>query len=321
MIRSPARPRDDHLVRAALPLLIVGAVSFVVAYVVARDASHAAFGHLPLWGLFAAVGAVVTGGGATVIVAGRDDSEERPLYDPRRYILLPRDQYDRLVESSRAAPAAPPPPRSTPSPWIETEPARPASAPARPAAPPTAPRRAAAGPRTEFTPSPDFLPKVDDAIGEMEHLLEELRSESEREARILGVPDRAPPAPTSPPPPPPEAPRDRKTPRGAGTKAEVRAEPTPASSYLSRRDETPRPATPRPKAAAPRTPELETCTSCGRTLPASARTRPCAVCGGPMCAICLARARRAGTPETCPRCAVLLPESDEEDSPAPRRPR
>ncbi len=317
MRRTPVSPAEPPLWRAAFPLLVVGAASFVIAYLVARAASHAEFGHLPLWGFFAAIGAVITGGGVTVLVAGREaEPEERPpFYDPREYVLVPRARYERLVE--RTQPPEPAPRaafRSTQQPWSEEEStlprAPPAQSPRREA--PTA--RARSGSRPGFSPAPDFLPQVDAAIGEMEDLLKELREEGFQEARILGTTEprrreeaqeaRPPPAPPAPKPPASAAP---PSPARAARPAAGPAMSTPARPVAAAAPVAPR----RPKLE-PAAAELNTCLTCGKELAAPATAHRCSVCGGPMCSVCLGRARRAGHAGVCSRCAALLPKGDGE---------
>ena len=307
MHRTVSPPADGLLLRSALPLLIVGAASFVVAFVVARDAGHAGFGHLPLWALFGAIGAVVTGGGVTVLVAGHDPEEGRPFYDPREYVLVPKARYERLISSTPEAPAAAPPVRRSLPAWSESEPAPAPTPAAAPSVPVPAGRGGAPG-RTGFAPSPDFLPKVDEAIGEMEHLLDQLRQESDREARILGRPARVvlPDAPErrSAVPPPPT--------RASGSPPAAPRAAAPAVSAPARARAAPVSVPPSPRALVPSSPEPEACGTCGRSIPATARGRHCSVCGGPMCPACLIRAKRAGHPDVCSRCSPLLPTDPEE---------
>jgi hypothetical protein len=320
MNRSAADPAQDHLLRAALPLLIVGVVAFVASFVISRDASHADFGHLPLWGLFAAIGAVVTGGGVTVLVAGKDPEESRPFYDPREFVLVPRARYDRLVAGGGETNPSPPTPtsRHTPAPWSEAEPTTPIP-PTRPRAETPAPRRPVPSARTGFTPTPDFLPKVDEAIGEMEHLLEQLRQESDREARMLGRSERPSPGelPASSPPraPPPERPVTRPRPTVQGRVAAV-----PATSLPARSGGATPPVAPARRSVGPTLTELEVCATCGHSISLASRAGRCAVCGGPMCPACLVRAKRAGHSGVCSRCSELLPTADREaEAPASRQ--
>jgi len=333
MHRTPASSEEPPLWRAAFPLFAVAAVSFVVAYVVARDATHTAFGHLPLWGFFAAVGAVITGGGVTVLVAGRtaEPEERAPFYDPREYVLVPRARYEHLVAVAEPPEAEPEParapapaPRSTLPAWSEQEPMPTRPVRVRAPAPEAPTPRTRPSARTGFAPSPEFLPQVDAAIGEMEHLLEELREKGAQEARILGKPEPRPPpsrvegipptVPLLPPPPPPSPPRagPRATKAEAGTAAFPPLRPAGSSAPAIAS-----------KATKPDAPvaDLNTCITCGEALPVPARAHRCSVCGGPMCTACLGRARRAGHTGVCSRCASLLPTSDRDAAPgAPARP-
>lgn len=320
MNRTSFRSDESPLWRAALPLLLIGVAAFVVAFVVARDLNHAGFGRLPLWGLFAAAGAVVTGGGVTVLVAGREPEDATPFYDPRLYVLVPRERYDHLLErlASARVPAVARPAREGPSdaepPWSEAEPAprrgsRPPASTARPA-----PSRARAAPRSAFSPSPEFLPQVDAAIGEMEQLLSELREQGAQEARILGTePPRSAPRPASAPAAPLPATQGPRPPAG---RVPPPSAPSPAVSVSPRVSRAPVPSPPAPKAPDRSSAVLDACATCGHALPVPSKARRCSVCGGPLCAACLGRARRAGHPEVCSRCSALLPKSDREDRPA-----
>lgn len=318
-----SREPEDHetdapldrrgLVRAALPLLVVGAVAFAGAYIFSHGTSRLGVGHVPLWGLFAAIGVVVSGGGVTVLLAGQaSDETAEPFYDPRDYVLLRRDEYAELVSDRPHEPMVAVPARvptwSETEDDLETEPSPPEEPPART--------------RPAIEPSPVFTAKVDEAIDEMEQLLGELREQRRVEGRVdapdpVLTPAPAPPAPVivrSPPPAPPPSPSASPRPRAAAAAIPAVAPPRESPARPSTavapalRATGPSPAQPKVQVSA------GICSSCGRRVAVSSRTHKCTVCGGPICSDCVVRARKDGHPEVCTVCAQLLPKSDRDDA-------
>ena len=285
---SATRPPAWHdRIRAALPLFLIGAASFAVSYLSFRMIVEGP-GHLPVWSLFTATGAILCAGGTAVVVAGGEATgEESPFFDVERFVLLPREEYEALRGRTLSSvdEDAPRADRSRAPPATEI-----------PIVPP-----GAVGSETrdwdESPPSPEAPTRIRSA-GDLDQALREV------ESVLASLTDSTAPArPTTP------------TARGT-TPGTAPATPAGGSTSLSRdsvRGHSPAPRGPRESAT-----EAGVCTSCGARIEQVASARHCSACDEPLCVACAARSDWEGHAELCPRCHGLLALSHASDDPPDR---
>jgi len=259
---------------AALPLFVIAAVSFGVSFLLFHAVAEGP-GRLPFWTLFSATGGILAIGGTVVAVAGGDEpGETSPLYDAERFVLLPKEEYERL-RSTGASPAFAP----TPSASLTQ-------------APPSVPVGAmggAAATSAEWSEEPAAPPGHIRTTSDLESALNEVESV----LASLATPTESTPAGRTAEASPlrrPLSPTDR-----AVAPESASARPTPARGGTTER---PGSAT----SAASR----GICTSCGIRIPNATKAVRCHACDEPLCVACAARADWQGHADLCPRCHGLL---------------
>lgn len=298
----------------AMPLLVVGAASFAVSYLLLHTAAGLGASHLPVWALFTASGAVVLGGGLAVIVAGGDEPEAP--FETEDTVVLSRAEYERLREAAETAPDwVEPAPSSSPA----APPPEAAPAPARPSAPATAPGLAGAvgsePPWSEASVQP--RPEPAPATPPTEPLPIPTAAPDPAPEKVQPAPDPRPVLPPSveetiremtaaldslvAPPNLPTRPGTKGSPPQEPGERSAIANP-PSLGGLGPR--TPRP---RPRGLS------SACTTCGSRI-ADVRGAPrCQVCEEPLCSTCRLRAEWEHHPELCARCHGLIALSENEE--------
>ncbi len=297
-----------------MPLLIVGAASFAVSYLLFHTAAGLGASHLPVWALFTASGAVVLGGGLAVIVAGGDEPEAP--FEAEDTVVLSRAEYERLREAadtlpdweepaSSVAPAAPTPEPALPPAHIPATAAAPVAIGAPGSEPPWS--EALARPRPEPTtetapPEPVPTPTVAPAP----------------------VPERVLPAPERPPALPPSV---EETIREMTAALDSLVAPPNQTTRPTAKGSIPRELAERstvvnstiPGGLGPRTPRprprglSSACTTCGSRIEDVRGAPRCQVCEEPLCSSCRLRAEWEHHPELCARCHGLIALSENEE--------
>lgn len=269
--RAAVPPGWRSRLPAALPLFLVGAFSFAVSFLAFRMIVEGP-GHLPVWSLFTATGAILCAGGAAVVVAGGEGpDEESPFFDAERFVLVPRTEYEELRSRS------PPPPRAaqragSPSPTMPV---------------PTVPAGASRSADRSWDEGPGGVeaPARIRSAGDLDKALREVES-------VLASLTESPP----PNAPTPEAPRP-VAPAGSPRSRTARVPPSTGLAAAA-------------PSAARRAPDVVAaagvCTSCGARIENALSARHCSACDEPMCVACAARADWEGHAELCPRCHGLL---------------
>ena len=271
--------------RPALPLFVIAAVSFGVSLLLFRSVSEGP-GHLPIWTLFSATGVILAMGGTAVVVAGGDESvEPTPFYDTDRFVLLPKEEYERLRSPLTAASSSFEATSASPLPEAPIVPEG--------AMGPTTP------PAAEWSEEPTAPPEhirttseLELALNEVESVLASLASPAEsatgsRSAEVSPLRRPVPPAERTTPS---ESPTNSLPPGGVGSPTHQTVVPPAASRGI--------------------------CTSCGMRIPNASKAVRCHACDEPLCVACAARADWEGHADLCPRCHGLLVLSrDAEDAP------
>jgi len=120
-VRRPANPKQTRRTRlnfeGAFPLLLVGSALLCYAAILANQEIASKGTHLPLWGLFGAVGSVIAGAGiySTFFVP----SEVPPLDLSKQWVTVPKAEWEALH--------APPAQRSGTPPVVARPAVRPSS--------------------------------------------------------------------------------------------------------------------------------------------------------------------------------------------------
>jgi len=109
--------RRSRNFEGALPLLLIGSALLCYAAVLANEELGSKSAHLPLWGLFGAVGAVIAGAGiySTFFVP----SEAKALDLPKDWVTIPKAEWEALRASQ---PTVAPPPSPLPAPPVVAHP-------------------------------------------------------------------------------------------------------------------------------------------------------------------------------------------------------
>ncbi len=109
---APGSGRRPLNLEGAFPLLLIGSALLCYAAVLANEELSSGSGHLPLWGLFGGVGAVIAGAGiySTFLVPAK-----APVSDlSKDWVTIPKAEWEALRASRPTVGPPPSPPRAPP---------------------------------------------------------------------------------------------------------------------------------------------------------------------------------------------------------------
>jgi predicted RNA-binding Zn-ribbon protein involved in translation (DUF1610 family) len=287
-LESPPTGRQGVL--AALPLLLFAVGAFLLAVFFFKSGAELGSTQAPLWSLFAALGAVTTGGGVAVVGVGWVEGAEpvvaevqssttnppRPSTPPQSISLpLARPIYAE-DEGASQPPVTPPPYRAVPIlPAPRGTPIGVPSVTGPSSAPPPTPAR------FERTGT-----EMERALVEMQATLEDIAAEGRQKAskpetsnRRSTSPDLLTETPASNPPP------------GRATRPPTR----PIAPAVPERT----PILPTHPASVPG------CVSCGARIENDTDARPCVECGHRLCWMCELKTLEEGRYLVCDKCSIL----------------
>jgi hypothetical protein len=287
-VRSEAPLTWRQRVLAALPLLLFSVGAFLLAIFFFTSGAELGATQAPLWSLFAALGAVTSGGGVAIFGVGWSGEAgaalppiELPVATKSIGSLPPNSTPSSIVrpiysedEFPARPPASAPPYSSVPTPPLPHVPfgsATPtlgsvASSPAGPT-----PRR----PATE----------MERALSEMQATLEDIAAEGRGKAIPPEVSGR------------PVAPSRPSADSSAGILRPARPGEPPVTGV-------PRAPPGRTPTSPARPSSLPGCVSCGAHLESDSDARPCVVCGRRMCWMCELKTLEEGRYLVCDTCSV-----------------